>query len=100
MVLTPQQRRQQTRAISQIEQFIEGLEVRKHPHIRELRLEPTDTAGIVQIVVHLATHREALSYVHAFVSTVNDPAVATFLVGRLLGWLEGGVLPADWTYWT
>lgn len=100
MILTPQQKRQQTRAISKIEQFLEALEVRKHPHIRELRLEPTDTAGCIRIVVRLATRREALSYVHTFVSGINNPAISTFLVGRLIGWLEGGVLPADWNYWT
>jgi hypothetical protein len=100
MTLTPQQKRQQTRAISKIERFLKGLEVRKHPHIRELRLEPIDTAGCIRIVVRLATHREALSYVHTFVSVINDPAMSTFIIGRLIGWLEGDVLPEGWNYWT
>lgn len=100
MVLTPQQKRQQARAISKIEQFLEVMEVRKHPHIRELYLEPTDTVGCIRIVVRLTTRRDALSYVHTFVSMLNDPAMSAFLVGRLLGWIEGGVLPPDWNYWT
>ena len=67
--------------------------------IRELYLEPTDT-GPIRIIVRLATHREALSYVHTFITMLNDAAESAFLVGRLLGWLEGGDLPPHWNYWT
>src|SRR4051794_14386960 len=84
MALTPQQKRQQTLAISKIEQFIKSYKIRKHPHIREFRLEPTDVAGCIRIVVRLATYREALSYVHSFVAPMTEPAHTMFLVGRLL----------------